>query len=782
MSRNRRDNDRIADHRKTSACRTSYLNLGTTPRVSASHVVNNEEHDGAAVALPDREPRKFLPSQQQILALLSRAVVPEERDEFEKRFREVATARNGEHHPDATCIGNTPLSWISWAYQCGHPFQLRHLGDMFPNTGMESEYLDEFYIIDVILNRCPSPGGNGINDDSAPPTPEDGETEDRVVLVQSYKPEDEADKNDFKFRAIILFLPQSGVFYCARERRDECVGVAKTLVPLDMSWLRLEREVKRDGSVSYTFGKGGYVKRMHRQHTSELIPENCSISAWRISTRRTLEFRQNRMVYRARQCSDSDGPMLAPDFFWGEDAGSWEPAYLAAEYNRRLARANSAKKDGRHYAPGCRHYRVPDTCLTIDPTVTHNVDIMVDVADDGQFRNRQSVVMIRNAMVVDSEDDRESDRYRENWDSDTHLIGALNHITFHNEVLRRRSAKGGARARGGDVGTMHAIGTHVDFDKVGTSPYAANGCVPERLLRLLVVSLSRIGRHLFPHVYSVVRDVESDSGLLPVPPMDGEGGCRVGYTIDMSINLGNSSHFDVHDASQGFSVWTEEIRGRGANWYFVMPNLHGMKPNGQPFAGIAIKLRHGVAISWDGRIIRHCTSLSKPDGVGGKLVGDGRNRFVNHLYGTFTAAKERVVQAGRLLAAAAVASRPVPPPLDSDVYGDEGDGPPPPKKRRRHRKKKKRRRGGAASVAHVGAVSAGAESVEAAAVSRLAIHQEVDGRLGTSFVADLVAQPAAAGGSVPDGSGLDGGVLSAEDLEVGGKYHIPKRKKFGWLH
>jgi hypothetical protein len=81
--------------------------------VSTLNVVNNEEHNGAAIVLPDREPRKFLPSQQQILALLSRAVVPEERDEFEKQFREVATARNGEHHPDATCIGNTPLSWIS---------------------------------------------------------------------------------------------------------------------------------------------------------------------------------------------------------------------------------------------------------------------------------------------------------------------------------------------------------------------------------------------------------------------------------------------------------------------------------------------------------------------------------------------------------------------------------------------------------------------------------------------------------------------------------------------
>ena len=50
------------------------------------------------------------------------------------------------------------------------------------------------------------------------------------------------------------------------------------------------------------------------------------------------------------------------------------------------------------------------------------------------------------------------------------------------------------------------------------------------------------------------------------------------------------------------------------------------------------------------------------------------------------------------------------------------------------------------------------------------------------MIADLAAQPTTAGGSVPDGSGLDGGVLSAEDLEVGGKYHIPKRKKFGWLH
>jgi hypothetical protein len=36
----------------------------------------------------------------------------------------------------------------------------------------------------------------------------------------------------------------------------------------------------------------------------------------------------------------------------------------------------------------------------------------------------------------------------------------------------------------------------------------------------------------------------------------------VGYTVDVSIDLGNTSHVDVHDGSQGYSVWREEhLRG-----------------------------------------------------------------------------------------------------------------------------------------------------------------------------------------------------------------------------
>ena len=49
----------------------------------------------------------------------------------------------------------------------------------------------------------------------------------------------------------------------------EDVGVAKTHVALDMSWLRLERSTDINGKVSYSFGKGGYVKKFHMEEPLE---------------------------------------------------------------------------------------------------------------------------------------------------------------------------------------------------------------------------------------------------------------------------------------------------------------------------------------------------------------------------------------------------------------------------------------------------------------------------------------------------------------------------------
>jgi hypothetical protein len=145
----------------------------------------------------------------------------------------------------------------------------------------------------------------------------------------------------------------------------------------------------------------------------------------------------------------------------------------------------------------------------IDADNTHFLDLIVDVDTTiGGTRNRQSVVMIRNVTRIDA---------------DNEYLGLLGRATAHITALRKAEAKGYARHKCEDVGTMHAIGTQIPLDsREGmAAPYAANGKVPDGVLRGLVVVLATLGRRCFPQVYSIVRDIEGDSGLLPVEPMDG---------------------------------------------------------------------------------------------------------------------------------------------------------------------------------------------------------------------------------------------------------------------
>ena len=373
-------------------------------------------YDGAC--LPNRPARKFLPSQRQAMLLLSMAVPPEDRACFKERFHAFANGKETSLFPMTAGhdgkVCNTEAAWIAAAYGCDFVHQLQCAADMFPPfSRMESCFLSEIYIMDVILNRSPlmeSEPSAKLPTKQAAPSAARGE--DDVLLVRSYHEDDLDDRNDFKFRTMIVFLPQCGVFYCARERRKEDVGVAKTHVALDMSWLRLERSTDDNGKVTYTFGKGGYVKRFHMEGTKHFryqYPKRSDmrfekvvdrVSAWRLSLNRTSDLQQNRVVYRVEQCLDSDGPRMAPDVF----DGSWQPniprEYLALEYNQRLAVANSVRMEGRHYAPGCHHYRLPDTCWIIDPTSEHFVDIMVDLPPLGLQRNRQSVIMVRNVNFL----------------------------------------------------------------------------------------------------------------------------------------------------------------------------------------------------------------------------------------------------------------------------------------------------------------------------------------------------------------------------------------------
>jgi hypothetical protein len=87
--------------------------------------------------------------------------------------------------------------------------------------------------------------------------------------------------------------------------------------------------------------------------------------------------------------------------------------------------------------------------------------------------------------------------------------------------------------------------------------------------------------------------------------MGGDAG--LGNTMMISRNLGNSAHIDNRDQSRSIGVWVEEERGRAKNWSFLLPDVsvRGSK-------GVVIKLFHGAVISWDGQIIRHCSSIAQP--------------------------------------------------------------------------------------------------------------------------------------------------------------------------
>ena len=80
-------------------------------------------------------------------------------------------------------------------------------------------------------------------------------------------------------------------------------------------------------------------------------------------------------------------------------------------------------------------------------------------------------------------------------------------------------------------------------------------------------------------------------------------------TFDMSFNLSNPAHFDQGDISPGVSLWLRKTMSAAINmednWWFVLPNLRTMEDK----MGIAIKLSHGVCIEWDGRVIKHCSSV-----------------------------------------------------------------------------------------------------------------------------------------------------------------------------
>jgi hypothetical protein len=163
--------------------------------------------------------------------------------------------------------------------------------------------------------------------------------------------------NDGRFRAMVVVLPEAGVFYCHRKRRKACVGVLNSLVPLDMNWLC----ALRNGSSLKRFAKNGYIThlwegdsdciwkwKINRGSPAFNIP--CSLLSSLSSAVCRFNNCGTKAVYHLQQCDDEDSPRLPPDFIDGEDYYSkMSRKQLRRLYLMEYVRSASARR-------GCRHY------------------------------------------------------------------------------------------------------------------------------------------------------------------------------------------------------------------------------------------------------------------------------------------------------------------------------------------------------------------------------------------------------------------------------------------
>jgi hypothetical protein len=163
--------------------------------------------------------------------------------------------------------------------------------------------------------------------------------------------------------------------------------------------------------------------------------------------------------------------------------------------------------------------------------------------------------------------------------------------------------RGNARKYVCDVGEMWGLGYK---NKKKAEKYAkSNEPRVKNAMRSVCENVTRdLGQHFSTALDSITRAEQDGTQCPPLPEMGGRNG--PGSCIMISKNLGNSAHIDYQDDSLSLAVWVEETVGCASNWWFILPNV---RLNGK--SGVAIRLFHGAAISWNGKLIRHCTSITE---------------------------------------------------------------------------------------------------------------------------------------------------------------------------
>jgi hypothetical protein len=213
------------------------------------------------------------------------------------------------------------------------------------------------------------------------------------------------------------------------------------------------------------------------------------------------------------------------------------------------------------------------------------------------------------------------------------------------DVTFLRCRKGNARVSDDIVGHMWALGSRPDGTKnVGyvtsserdkESQYGLTQLLPVQAClknteRLLVSWLRDGSGHAhWKSVLNRLRAPERKAGIYPDASMGGKH--AVTASCMLSYDLGNESHYDVNDMGSCVSVFAEKRPGRATNWYLCFPNMK-VQHGGVTYYGLRIELCHGAIVEWDGRVMKHFTSVTS--------LGTS-----NHVYGCFHVPCRRLVDA-----------------------------------------------------------------------------------------------------------------------------------------
>ena len=183
-----------------------------------------------------------------------------------------------------------------------------------------------------------------------------------------------------------------------------------------------------------------------------------------------------------------------------------------------------------------------------------------------------------------------------------------------NDILNQnaeRMTRNHNTVRNSPVGVMVPAGSRIGQRGASTCYVGTHMCQGD--------VIARTKRHLLRYGFHNVIDRIADATPNNAAPEEFGRDPFTAFLVTTK-NLCNEAHCDPKDVSPSVATWHDgDVNHPCQNWYFLMPNVRLKEIDGrrtESMKGTAIKLSHGTIIQWNGRVIRHCTSLTETISTG----------------------------------------------------------------------------------------------------------------------------------------------------------------------